>query len=309
MHTVADTEPNWEWYRSFVGVLEHGSLSGAARALGLTQPTVGRHVDSLETALQLKLFTRSFDGFAPTDAALELRPYAASLAATAAALRRVASSQGDGVRGTVRLTSSEIISIEVLPPMLAALRHEHPQLVIELVPSNKAEDLLHREADIAVRTFAPSQDALIAKRIGALEIGLFAHRRYLELHGTPRSLAELAGHALVGYDTETTYIRRLQDQYPFFSRAALAFRADSDLAQLAAVRAGWGIGFCQARLAARDPQLVRVLKSGFAFQLDTWIAMHEDLRGSPRCATVFAALAKGMSAYAKGTPTPSFVPR
>ncbi len=306
---MAGNEPNWEWYRSFVGVLERGSLSGAARELGLTQPTVGRHIDSLESALQLKLFTRSFDGFSPTDAALELRPYAASLAATAAALRRVASSQGDGVRGTVRITSSEIISIEVLPPMLAALRQEHPGLVIELVPSNRAEDLLRREADIAVRTFAPTQDALVARRIGGLEVGLFAHRHYLATHGTPRTLAELADHALVGYDTETSYLRKLRDQYPFFARDGLAFRADSDLAQLAAIRAGWGIGFCQARLAARDASLVRVLKSGFSFMLDTWIAMHTDLRDSPRCATTFAALAGGMAAYAKGAATPSFLPR
>jgi DNA-binding transcriptional LysR family regulator len=309
MHTMSDTEPNWEWYRSFVGVLQRGSLSGAARELGLTQPTVGRHIDSLEAALHLTLFTRSFDGFAPTEAALELRPYAESLSATAAALRRVASSQGDGVRGTVRLTSSEIMGIEVLPPMLAALRHEHPQLVIELVASNRTDNLLHREADIAVRTFAPSQDALIARCIGGIEVGLFAHRHYLDLNGTPHSLDELARHALVGYDAETGFIRKLRDKYPFLARDALAFRADSDLAQLAAVRAGFGIGFCQVRLAARDPSLVRVLKSGFSLVLDTWIAMHEDLRDSARCATVFAALAAGMAAYAKGLATPAFLPR
>ena len=99
---MADAEPNWEWYRSFVSVLETGSLSAAGRAMGMTQPTVGRHIDSLESALQLKLFTRSFDGFAPTDAALELTPYAVALASSAAALRRVASSHGDGVRGTDR---------------------------------------------------------------------------------------------------------------------------------------------------------------------------------------------------------------
>ena len=99
MHDVNDTEPNWEWYRTFLNVLATGSLSAAGRAMGLTQPTVGRHIDSLEAALALKLFTRSFDGFAPTDAALELQPYAAGVAATAAALRRVASSHGAGVRG------------------------------------------------------------------------------------------------------------------------------------------------------------------------------------------------------------------
>src|SRR5215469_10705563 len=113
---MAEKEPNWEWYRSFLQVVETGSLSAAGRALGLTQPTVGRHIESLETALGLKLFTRSFDGFSPTDAAIELRPYAEGLAATSAALRRAASSHGFGVRGAVRLTASEIIGVEVLPP-------------------------------------------------------------------------------------------------------------------------------------------------------------------------------------------------
>jgi DNA-binding transcriptional LysR family regulator len=297
---MADTEPNWEWYRSFVAVLEAGSLSAAGRALGMTQPTVGRHVDSLEAALGLTLFTRSFDGFAPTDAALELKPYAASLAATAAALRRVAGSQGDGVRGTVRLTASEVISIEVLPPLLAALREQHPALAIELVPSNKVENLLRREADIAVRMLRPTQDALVARRVGGIAVGLHAHRRYLDAHGTPATMDALAGHALVGWDTETAYVRQLRERHPGFRREDMAFRADSDVAQLAAIRAGMGIGFCQVGLAARDPSLVRVLKSRFTLTFDTWVAMHADLRSSPRCAVVFAALAQGLAAYAKG---------
>ena len=302
MHTVTDTEPNWKWYRSFIAVVEAGSLSAAGRALGLTQPTVGRHIDSLETALQLKLFTRSFDGFAPTDAAHQLRPYAASLAATAAALRRVASSQGDGVRGIVRVTASQVIGVEVLPPILAALRREHPELVIELVLSNEMADLLQREADIAVRMVRPVQDALVARRIGGIEVALHAHRDYLAAHGTPRSLDELAGHALIGFDTETLFIRRMQEKYPAITRARMAFRSDNDLAQLAAIRAGFGIGPCQTRLAARDPALVRLLKPSFALTLDTWIAMHEDLRESPRCAVTFAALAAGLGAYIKGGP-------
>jgi len=300
MHIMADTEPNWEWYRSFMAVLETGSLSAAGRALGMTQPTVGRHVDSLEAALQLKLFTRSFDGFAPTDAALELKPYAASLAATAAALRRVATSHGDGVRGTVRLTASEIVSCEVLPPILADLRESHPELVIELVPSNKVENLLRRDADIAVRMVAPSQDALVARRVATVEVGLHAHRRYLERHGTPRALAELAQHALIGWDTETAYIRRFQERFPQITRDTFAFRTDSDVAQLAAIRAGLGVGFCQARLAARDADLVRLFKSAVSLHLETWIAMHADLRDSPRCAVTFAALADGLAAYARG---------
>jgi DNA-binding transcriptional LysR family regulator len=292
-----DLEPNWAWYRTFLHVLETGSLSAAGRALGLTQPTVGRHVDSLETALGLKLFTRSFDGFAPTDAAIELRPYAAGVAATAAALRRVASSHGSGVRGMVRVTASEVVGVEVLPPILAALRHEHPALSIELVLSNRADDLLHREADIAVRMFRPEQDALVAQRVGGVEIGLHAHKRYLAAHGTPRSLDDLSRHALIGFDTGNAFIRRLQDQFPMMVRDRLAFRADSDLAQIAVLRAGLGIGVCQSALAARDRNLVRVLRSRFSVTLDTWIAMHEDLRESARCSVTFAALAQGMRAY------------
>jgi DNA-binding transcriptional LysR family regulator len=300
LHTVTETEPNWEWYRSFLSVLDTGSLSAAGRAMGLTQPTVGRHIDSLEKALALKLFTRSFDGFAPTEAALELQPYAAGLASTAAALRRTASSHGAGVRGVVRLSASEVIGVEVLPPILAALHEQHPELVIELVLSNKVDDLLHREADIAVRMVQPTQDALIARHVGGIELGLHAHQRYLARRGVPRSLEALSGHALIGYDEETSFIRKFQARYPMFARASLAFRANSDLAQLSAIRAGLGIGICQVALAARDPAMVRVMKSRFSLKLDTWIAMHEDLRDSPRCAATFNALAAGLRAYQRG---------
>lgn len=209
----------------------------------------------------------------------------------------MASSHGSGVRGTVRLTASEVIGVEVLPPILAALRSEHPQLGIELVLSNAVDDLLHREADIAVRMVKPTQEALVARRVGGVEIGLHAHKRYLAAHGTPKSMEDLAGHAMVGFDHETPFLRKLQAQFPAFERAALAFRADSDLAQLAAIRAGFGIGVCHVALAAKDKSLVRVLKTPFSPALDTWIAMHEDLRESPRCAVTFAALAAGLGAY------------
>lgn len=297
MNTMADQEPSWEWYRSFLRVVETGSLSAAGREMGLTQPTVGRHIDQLENALGLKLFVRSFDGYSPTDAALALHPYAASIAATSAAMRRVASGQGKEVRGTVRLTASEIISVEVLPPILSALREQHPGLRIELVVSNKADDLLQRQADIAVRMFAPQQEALVVKRIGSIELGLHAHARYLAAHGVPRSVKALQDHALIGFDQENAFIRRFVAQFPWLERGALSFRADSDLAQLAALRAGLGIGVCQVPLAAREEGLVRILARQFSVRLDTWLAIHEDLRASPRCAVTFAALAAGLKAY------------
>lgn len=292
-----DIEPNWEWYRSFLMVLETGSLSAAGRALGLTQPTVGRQVDQLEQALGLKLFIRSFEGYTPTEVAQDLKPYAAAIASNAAALLRIASSHGGEVKGAVRITASEVISVEVLPPILTKLKRQHPQLTVELVLSNKLDDLLHRAADIAVRMVKPEQEALIAKRIGNIDLGLYAHRDYLKAHGKPQTMDDLPEHTMLGFDRETAYIRRLQEKFPVFKRANLSFRSDSDLANLAAIRAGYGIGICQVGLAARDRHLMRVLKEEFAIPMETWVAMHEDLRNNPRCAVTYAALAEGLSAY------------
>jgi DNA-binding transcriptional LysR family regulator len=297
---MRDKDPNWEWYRTFLNVMETGSLSGAGRAMGITQPTVGRHIDGLEAALSLTLFTRTFDGFTPTDAARALAPYAADVAATAAALQRVASSHGSGIRGTVRLTASEVMGVEVLPPILAALREQYPELVVELVLSNKVDDLLHREADIAVRMVKPVQDALVATRVGDIEAGFYAHERYLAAHGTPKSIAALTGHALIGFDREDAFVRTVQARFPFLLRTDLAFRSDSHLAQLAALRAGYGIGVCQCAIASRDASLIHVLPNAFSYKMDTWLAMHEDLRHSPRCAATFTAVAEGLRTYIAG---------
>src|ERR1700728_2043367 len=132
-------EPAWDLYRTFLAVLTEGSLSGAAPALGLAPATVGRHVEALEQALGVALFTRSARGLSPTEAALQLRPYAEVLATTAAALLRAASSQDNAARGTVRITASDIVGAEVLPAILGPLHEDHAGLVIELALSNRVE--------------------------------------------------------------------------------------------------------------------------------------------------------------------------
>lgn len=299
--TQASHDPvGWELYRSYLGVLREGSLSGAARALGVTQPTVGRHVAALEQALGLTLFTRSQQGLLPTEAALALQPHAEAMGHSAAALVRAASGHGDGVRGTVRVTASEVIGVEVLPPILAQLQADHPALRIELVLSNRVQDLLHREADIAIRMTEPRQEALIARRVGVVDIGLYAHSRYLQAHGMPASLADLQHHRLIGFDEETPFLRTARKAVPAWRRESFALRSDSDLAQLALVRAGCGIGVCQVALTRRAPELLRVLGPQFAVGLQTWVVMHEDLRSSPRCQRTFEALARGLQQYIDG---------
>ncbi|AJX73691.1 LysR family transcriptional regulator [Burkholderia pseudomallei] len=303
------SEIGWELYRSFLGVLREGSLSGAARALGLTQPTVGRHVAALEAALRVPLFTRSSSGLMPTDVALALRAHAEAMESTADALARAATSFGGDVRGVVRISASDVVGVEVLPPIVARLRQRHPALTIELALTNRVQDLLRREADIAVRMTRPGQTQLIARHIGGIELGLHAHRDYLARCGTPRDAGELVRHALIGHDRPTAFIRQIAKSFPGFDRGAFALRTDSDLAQLALIRCGAGIGACQAALAKRDPALVRVLPKAFAGRLDMWVTMHEDLRGSPRCRAAFDALAEGLDAYVDEQRAPAIARR
>ncbi|CAJ5368748.1 LysR family transcriptional regulator [Burkholderia pseudomallei] len=303
------SEIGWELYRSFLGVLREGSLSGAARALGLTQPTVGRHVAALEAALRVPLFTRSSSGLMPTDVALALRAHAEAMESTADALARAATSFGEDVRGVVRISASDVVGVEVLPPIVARLRQRHPALTVELALTNRVQDLLRREADIAVRMTRPGQTQLIARHIGGIELGLHAHRDYLARRGTPRDAGELVRHALIGHDRPTAFIRQIAESFPGFDRGAFALRTDSDLAQLALIRCGAGIGACQAALAKRDPALVRVLPKAFAGRLDMWVTMHEDLRGSPRCRAAFDALAEGLDAYVDEQRAPAIARR
>jgi DNA-binding transcriptional LysR family regulator len=293
-------DPGWELYRTFLEVVRDGSLSGAARKLSLTQPTVGRHIDALEASLGLSLFSRSPQGLKATPAALELVSYAETMAAASAALRRTASGGAKADRGTVRVTASEMIGCEVLPPILASFRDSHPGIALELALSNRNEDLLRRDADIAVRMVRPRQKSLVARRIGKSAIGFYAHRNYAEKYGLPKAIAELGKHCLIGFDRDDLALRSLGKLPQPVTREHFGFRCDSDLAQFAALKAGVGIGGCQHNIARRFPELVPVLAKAIRFELEVWVAMHEDMRSTGRVRLLFAHLAAGLSTFVRG---------
>ena len=290
------SEPGWDLYRTFASVMREGSLSGAARALALTQPTVARHVDALEAHLGRRLFMRSQRGLSPTEAARRILPHAEALAATSAALLRAAAAGEEAVSGTVRIGASEVVGAERLPPILAALRRRHPALTFELALSNDVEDLLRGDADVAVRMVAPAQQALVARRIGSVELGFFARGDYLSRCGVPDRIEALREFDIIGFDRETPALRAMIAAYPWMRREDFALRAGSDLAQLAAIRGGFGIGVCQCGVAERDSRLARVLPEAFAPELPVWVVMHEDLRSSPPCRAVFDGLADALAA-------------
>jgi DNA-binding transcriptional LysR family regulator len=287
----------WDIYRTFLSVLHEGSLSGAARALGLTQPSVGRHVDALEDALGFQLFTRTRLGLEPNAQAVELKPYAEAIAAQASALRRIASAQGQAVRGVVRISASDVIGSEVLPKILSPFMAEYPEIEIELALSDSLADLLNREADIAIRMTEPTQSALVVQKAGDIRIGLFAHVDYLNHAGVPQTLDDLKNHRLIGYDKQTGFVRAMKQKYPVLDTIGFSFRTDSNLAQLSAIRAGLGLGLCQVGLTREPVALTRLLPEAIDVPLPAYVAMHENLKTVPAYRATFQALARGLKAY------------
>jgi DNA-binding transcriptional LysR family regulator len=279
----------WDHWRSFIAVAEQGSLSAAARTLGLTQPTVSRHIDLLEEAAGATLFLRSPQGMGLTDLGQQLMPEAQAMSASAAALERTASAPADASRGIVRITASEVVGSEILPDVLSPLLASHPGLEVELALSNRSDDLLRREADLAVRMVRPTQAGLVARKIGDVRIGLFAHERYLAAQGTPETVPQLAGHVLIGPDRDSAALAALTGTG--VTRRMIRFRCDRESAQITAIRAGMGIGAMQAGIARASPELRPVLADGISFKLECWLAMHEDLRTSARVRLVLEHLA------------------
>ena len=291
------SDPPWDLYQSLHAVLQSGSFSAASRLRGLTQPTLGRHIEALEQALGSPLFLRNPRGLTPTDLAESLRPHLEEMAAAAAAALRDASGDNDGERGVVRVTVSDVIGSEVLPTILATFHRQHRDVVIELVMSDRTEDLSRRDADIAVRMMRPTQGNLVARKIGSIGIGFFATAEYLEEFGTPAGMEDLIkGHTLIGFDRHklnTDSLGHIDFGTREVTRDLFNIRSDSNVAQMASVKAGLGIGAVQTILAKRWG-LVPVLANAFHFELEMWVAMHENLKGSRRMRLMFDHLVEGL---------------
>ncbi len=278
---------DWTLVRSFLAALEHGSLLGAARALKSSQPTIGRHIAELELQLGVALFERTGRGLKPLDMALRLADSARAMEAGAHQLQRSVSSLDEAVSGTVRITASQPVACILLPPVLARLQQKLPGIQIELVSSNEVSNLLRREADIAVRMVPPDQTSLVAKRIGKVTIGTYAHRTYLQRAGTPREPTELLTHALIGNDKNEDILRGFAAMgYPV-ARGQFAFRTDDLMAHWYAVRGGVGIGFVADYVARSDADVMPLLPMLKIPALPVWLAVHREIRTSKRIRAVY----------------------
>lgn len=292
------SSPDWNDQRAFLAVLEEGSLSGAARRMGVAQPTMRARIAALEAALGTALFTRSSKGLAPTDEALALWDAARAMARASEAFVRTASAAPGEVAGVVRLSVSEFVGIEVLPPLLGPLRRRFRELAFEIALSNESANLLEQEADVAVRMYPPRQEALVAKKVGAIPLGLFAHADYLARRGEPGTRGDLVGHDLIGPARTLVDLTLASRVFPDLDRSQFVIRTDSHATQLAAARAGLGIAVVQSPVALRDPHLRQVLPGVTIGSLDTWIVTHENLRNLPRVRAVFDHLAVAFARFA-----------
>jgi len=295
---VVPKTPSWELVGTFLEVMRQGSLSGAARALGVAHPTARRRIAALEDALDQTLFRRAPNGLVPTQAAWQMLPFAQTMEATARSLVRALSGDADALSGTVRVTASELVGVEVLPPIFARLSALHPALQVELALSNDVADLGRRDADVAIRMAPLAGADLVARRIGAVDFGFFASPSYLERHPPPDSLEDLRGHDLIGRDTSPQILDGLADLGLQLRPRDFKFRTDHDLAYLAAMRAGLGIGITHAPLA-RSPSLVRVLPR-HRILVDMWLVAPGDLRRVRRVRAVLDHLTQELRAHTRG---------
>jgi DNA-binding transcriptional LysR family regulator len=290
-------EPDWALWRSFSAVVANGSLSAAARELGISQPTVGRHIETLEHNLGLALFERTLTGLKPNSAALRIfEPVAQAQAALAEATMMAEGAQAE-YGGTVRITASIMISHYVLPRLLLPIRDRYPGIALEIVPADSTENLLLREADIAIRMFRPTQLELVTRHLGDIPIVPAAHQSYLDRRGTPKTALDLASHDLIGLDRSDLIIVHSQKLGLPLRRDQFVLRTDDQASQWELMRAGLGIGFAQANLLRLTPSMVELTVDLSIPPLEVWLTTHRELFTSHRIRAIYDALAEGLGAY------------
>lgn len=273
---------DWALLRSFLAVVDNGSLSAAATRVATTQPTLSRHIRELETVLGVSLFRRSVRGLDPTEAALGLIDDARTMGAAAEALTLKAQGRSQQLTGTVRVAASVIVANLVLPPMLASLREAEPNIQIEIVASDLVQNLLRRDADLAIRMVDPTQNALIARKLGNAPIGLFGTHSYIARYGRVQTVEDLMKQNVIGFDRGDAIIKGYAANELSVTRDDFAIRCDDQMVYWNLLLAGAGLGFAQKLVARRHPELEQVNIDMRIPPMPVWLVMHEEVRSNAR---------------------------
>ncbi len=282
---------DWNHIRAFLAVVEQGSLSGAARALRQTQPTLSRQISALEETLELTLFERGTRVMQITEAGTELLVHVQSMADAATQISRIATGQSQAIEGTVRITSSDAMAAYALPRCLISLRRAHPGISVELVPSNEMSDLTRRDADIAIRHARPEQPDLVAKRIADIEISLFASKSYLAELGPVATPADFAHANFIGYQSPERLVPQITAMGFPVTKSNFGITTTNGSTMYELVRDGAGIAFLPTIVAEGRLGLQRILPDAPSFNMETWLVTHREIQTSRRIRLTFDHLA------------------
>jgi DNA-binding transcriptional LysR family regulator len=286
---------DWNQLKAFLETAETGSLSAAARKLGLTQPTLSRQVAAIEQRMGVTLFERVGKAMALTDTGLDLLEHARAMGAAAEALQLAATGRSQAVGGVVSVSASDPFAAIVLPPLVRQLREQEPGIAIEVISTDALSDLLRREADIAIRHVKPEQPDLIARLIRVATAHFYASEEWVKVHGHPRSAEDAAHLPFVGSDRSGQYLGYLRTHGLALSEANFSCYADHTVAHWVLVQQGMGIGAMMEEIALATPSMVRVLDDLPPVRFPIWLVTHRELRTSRRIRVVFEALAQGLA--------------
>lgn len=286
---------DWNQLRAFLETAQTGSLSAAARKLGLTQPTLSRQVAAIERELGVTLFERVGKSMVLTTTGMDLLEHARAMGTAAEALGLAANGRSLAVGGVVSVSASDAVSALLLPPLVRELREREPGIAIEVISSNALSDLLRREADIAIRHVKPEQPELIARLVREATAYFYASEDFVRRHGHPRTAAEAAHLPFVGSDRAGNYLGYLQRHGLTVTEANFSCYADHSVANFELMRNGLGIGAMMDDIARNTPGIVRVLDDVPPVLFPIWLVTHRELRTARRIRVVFDALAEGLA--------------
>ncbi|OZG75022.1 LysR family transcriptional regulator [Hahella sp. CCB-MM4] len=284
---------DWNRARAFLVTAEEGSLSAAARALDMSQPTLSRQVAALEEELRIALFERGAKGLELTPNGLELLEYVRAMAEAANSLSLAASGQANSIEGNITISATEVMAAFVLPPIIRKLRSAYPGINVEIIASNSASDLRRREADIAIRNFRPTQPDLIARRLGDLHAALYATPSYLAELGHPETLKAFSQAQFLGFATNNdNYLNAMVEHGFQLTDQNFCVRTDDHLVHWEMTKQGVGIGVMTVGIGDIEPAVERILPHQEAFKAEVWLVSHRELKMNLRVRTVYDFLAE-----------------
>lgn len=288
---------DWNRARAFLVTAEEGSLSAAARALGMAQPTLGRQVAGLEEELGVVLFERVGRGLTLTPSGMELLDHVRAMAEAANQMSLAAAGQSQSPEGKVVIAASEIYAAFLLPPILAKLRQAHPGIIVEIVASTRASNLLRREADIAIRNFRPSEPDLVARKICDVPARLYASHAYLAGLGDPQTPYDLRNADFISIDGSSMFLKELNGRGFQLTERNFPILTENYLVMWEMVKAGLGIGILDGAIGDAEPRVRQALPNMDLLTFPIWLVAHRELNSSRRMRIVFDLMSMELARY------------